>query len=675
MPLQATSGAASYDGFGGGVPFIPTYIEDVFSTWLYTGNGSTQTITNGIDLAGKGGLVWMKNRNVGEFHRLYHANNTSLCSNATAGQQTIPDRLSFASNGFNLLLESWQYEINYSGQQYASWTFRKQPKFFDVVTYTGNGAGTRTIAHSLGSQPGAIFLKRTDASGAWAGAVKNAIANSYWAGEGSSTRVFTTEASGSDVASDGFVGWTSTNFKPTSFGFNGTEYNINGATYVAYLFAHNAGGFGLTGTDNVISCGSFTTDGSGFATVNLGYEPQWVLIKRTDISGINWLLFDTMRGWTVSGDDAALFPNTSGAESVANRGNPTATGFEFSVASQNNGAFIYIAIRRGPMKTPTSGTSVFYPQAVPQAATPDSTGVPFPPDLVNTFSRNGNGLRNSNWWWFNFVDRLRGLGVPNNTFTSGGPTLSSSSTNAEDTGTGGYVQLKADGQNITRGSGWNQPTYGDWIYYFMRRAPGFFDVVCYTGTGSARTVNHNLGVAPEMLVVKNRTDTGGNGWFVYLAPLGNQKAIFFNSADAPATGSAWWNSTSPTSSEFTVGTFGAVNRAGDGLVAYLFASCPGVSKVGSYTGTGALQTVNCGFTGGARFVLIKRTDSTGDWYVWDSARGIVSGNDPYLLLNSTAAEVTNTDYIDTYSAGFEISSTAPAAINANGGSFIFLAIA
>jgi hypothetical protein len=110
-------------------------------------------------------------------------------------------------------------------------------------------------------------------------------------------------------------------------------------------------------------------------------------------------------------------------------------------------------------------------------------------------------------------------------------------------------------------------------------------------------------------------------------------------------------------------------------VAYLFATCAGVSKVGSYTGTGTTQTINCGFTAGARFVLIKRTDSTGDWYVWDSARGIVAGNDPYLLFNSVAAEVTNTDYIDTAATGFEISSTAPAAINANGGSFVFLAIA
>ena len=73
--------------------------------------------------------------------------------------------------------------------------------------------------------------------------------------------------------------------------------------------------------------------------------------------------------------------------------------------------------------------------------------------------------------------------------------------------------------------------------------------------------------------------------------------------------------------------------------------------------------------------MIKRTDSTGDWYVWDSARGIVAGNDPYLLLNSTAAEVTSTDYVDTAASGFELTATAPAAINASGGTFIFLSIA
>ena len=131
-----------------------------------------------------------------------------------------------------------------------------------------------------------------------------------------------------------------------------------------------------------------------------------------------------------------------------------------------------------------------------------------------------------------------------------------------------------------------------------------------------------------------------------------------------------------TSTTFSFATNnGVVNSSGNTYVAYLFATCAGVSKVGSYTGTGTTLQIDCGFTTGARFVLIKRTDSTGAWYVWDSARGIVAGNDPYLLLNSTAAEVTGTDYIDTSNAGFEISSTAPAAINASAGTFIFLAIA
>jgi len=117
------------------------------------------------------------------------------------------------------------------------------------------------------------------------------------------------------------------------------------------------------------------------------------------------------------------------------------------------------------------------------------------------------------------------------------------------------------------------------------------------------------------------------------------------------------------------------NGSGDTYVAYLFASCPGVSKVGSYTGTGSTLQVDCGFTSGARFVLIKRTDATGNWYVWDSARGIVPGNDPYLLLNSTAAEVTSTDWVDTLAAGFEVSNAGSNLVNVNGGTYLFLAIA
>jgi hypothetical protein len=203
--------------------------------------------------------------------------------------------------------------------------------------------------------------------------------------------------------------------------------------------------------------------------------------------------------------------------------------------------------------------------------------------------------------------------------------------------------------------------------------------VCYTGDGLAgKVITHNLGVVPELMIFKCRTES--TEWQTHLNVSGySGKTIRINTT-AAALGTTLPQDgyyAAPTSTTMTITDDGGlkVNGSGRNYVAYLFASCPGVSKIGSYTGTGTTKQIDCGFTGGARFVLIKRTDSTGDWYVWDTARGIVAGNDPYYLLNSDAVQVTNTDYIDTYSAGFEISSTAPAAINANGGTFIFLAIA
>jgi hypothetical protein len=299
------------------------------------------------------------------------------------------------------------------------------------------------------------------------------------------------------------------------------------------------------------------------------------------------------------------------------------------------------------MKVPTSGTSVFSP--ITAASDPTNVSVGFPTDLFLANNRAGSNKY--------ALSRL-----------TGGPQyLTVNTTAAEQTYAGTLFDLQ---NNFT-----SAVLYGatNTISYMFRRAPSFFDEVCYTGNDTLRTINHNLGVVPEMMIIKCRDSA--LDWAVYHTGIGNTKYIFLNSTAASVTASSYWNDTSPTASVFTVNTSNKVNSSPSPYVAYLFATCAGVSKVGSYTGTGALQTVNCGFTAGARFVLIKRTDSTGDWYVWDSARGIIAGNDPYLLLNSTAAEVTSTDYIDTYSAGFEISSTAPAAINASGGTFIFLAIA
>jgi hypothetical protein len=647
-------------------------IEDVFSTYLYTGNGSTQTITNSIDLSGKGGLVWIKCRTTAFQHNLIdtvRGPTNRLSSNSTGASSNDGGAPSFNSNGFTVVANSAGY--NNSGDTFASWTFRKQPKFFDIVTWTGTGAtGAISHSHSLGSEPGCIIIKAVSTNeGHW-------YVYHRSLGVAQVIALNLTNASSSAASPDA---WTvsSTQFSVHTSQIGG---NTNGTTYVAYLFAHDAGGFGLTGTDNVISCVSFTTDGSGNATVSLGYEPQWLMVKASSAVQ-SWYIEDNMRAFNLT-SRAILFPNLSNAEATGASAYlaPNSTGFA-AVNGQLNASttYIYIAIRRGPMKVPTTGTSVFYPQTIAQAESKDSTNVPFPPDLVNTFSRNGTD-RTSTYNLFQFVDRLRGFGnAPNNTFSgNGGPALISSSTAAEVSTS--YVQLKADSQNITSGSGWNSASYGNWIYYFMRRAPSFFDEVCYTGDGTTpQNITHNLSVAPEMMIIKCRSNAS-TSWVCYHKGVNGgvnpqNYYMLLQSDQAQTALTTMFNDTAPTSSVFTVGAQGSVGLSGRTQVAYLFATCAGVSKVGSYTGTATTKQIDCGFTAGARFVLIKRTDSTGDWYVWDTARGIVAGNDSYLLLNSTAAEVTSTDYIDTYSAGFEISSTAPAAINANGGSFIFFAVA
>ena len=628
------------------------FIENLFQTWLYTGNGSTQTITNGIDLSTKGGLVWLKSRSLSAVHTLVdtaRGSGKTLFSDLTNAQATNNAVSAFNSNGFTM----GDYN-NTSPDTFASWTFRKQPKFFDVVTYTGTGSA-RTIAHSLGSVPGCMIIKRTDAARDWAvyhrslGATKGIYLNSTAAEFTSLTAL-----------------WNGTTPTSTEFsvGTNG-DVNASGGTYVAYLFAHDAGGFGLTGTDNVISCGSFTTDGSGNATVTLGYEPQWI-IWRNSQDAANWWMADNMRGMTANGTDAVVYANLSDAEaSATDMIAPTATGFRTigGASWANNKTHIYIAIRRGPMKTPTTGTSVYEGTTRNgTGAAASISGLAFPPDAVLTRNRDSNS--SSRYAWY---DKLRGPTIY----------LDTAATDAEFTNAQSLTSFNQTGESFGTGviSNANGEPYINWQF---RRAPGFFDVVCYTGTGVARTVNHNLGVVPELMIVKYRNNGSGSDpgypWTVYSSTLGSGFYLSMNATGASTSENGQWNG-APTATVINIGSNGYTNFNGWTYVAYLFASCPGVSKVGSYTGTGALQTINCGFTGGARFVMIKRTDSTGDWYVWDSARGIVSGNDPYLLLNSTAAEVTNTDYIDTYSAGFEISSTAPAAINANGGTYIFLAIA
>ena len=644
-----------------GVAGTALYVEDVFSTYLYTGNGSTQTITNGIDLATEGGLIWAKIRDTSlTNHELFDTTrgiSNMLESDTTNAEQSRPTAITAVNaDGFSL----GSGVANLSGYTYASWTFRKAPKFFDVVTYTGNGTAGRTVAHSLGSVPGCIIVKRTDTTNNWFVYHRSIDAS---APESYLIYLNLTNARASTSST-----WNNT--APTDSVFtlgDASGVNASGGTYVAYLFAHNAGGFGDANDQNVISCGSFTTDGSGNATVNLGWEPQWFMVKNaTTASNQEWRIVDNMRGFTVDSGSAVLTANSSDAEFTSGTLDYFNNGFYIDGLA-NSATFIYIAIRRGPMKTPSDATTVFSP-ILTSATTDTKLTTNFPID-AQIYGWTGGP-------YSNVVDRLRGVSSTDENYST--LYLQTSTTAGEASSTGITNAFDNTGFKMLAGySGYST------IFWSFRRAPGFFDVVCYTGTGvTDRVLAHNLGVYPELIIIKKRNTTGS--WFTVapvVLPYG-----YSGTGAAPTelpfmyldtTDQAFNSSGIKTisTSQLTFSTSTIVNGSGTDYVAYLFATVAGVSKIGSYTGTATTLQIDCGFTSGARFVLIKRVDNTGDWYVWDSARGIVAGDDPYLLLNSTAAEVTSTDYVDTYSAGFEISSTAPAAINASGGTFIYLAIA
>jgi hypothetical protein len=337
-----SSGQISVQNFYGTSAIIPVYPQNVYAAVLYTGNDSSQTITNNIDISTKGALVWVKGRS-GTYGTFDHtlittpvSNTTALSSNTTGDGFGIgASAFSPTTTGFNLNTAS--ASLNNSGTNYVSWTFRKQPKFFDVVTYTGAGtANPSNISHNLGSTPGFIMIKQYSASG------NNWIC--YHTSLGNTQGIILNGTGGAITSS---LLWNNTS--PTSSQFTvGTSAAVNGSgSYVAYLFAHNAGGFGPTGTDNAISCGSFVSSISG-SSVYLGYQPQYLMVKIVENVGLGWYIVDAQRGFTLgSSSSQALQANTAGAEGSLGWFTPTSTGFDLNAGQLSSGYnYIYIAIRK-----------------------------------------------------------------------------------------------------------------------------------------------------------------------------------------------------------------------------------------------------------------------------------------------------------------------------------------
>jgi hypothetical protein len=619
-------------------------VEDVFSTFLYTGDGSaSRNITTGINM-NAGGLIWVKSRSALSSHLLFDTARGAtkyLSSNGNAGQTTDSTTLtSFNQTGFSVGNSA---SINALSSTYAAWTFRKAPKFFDVVTYTGNGT-YQTINHGLNVAPGFMVVKRLDASPTsnWPTYHRSFTSASYYA---------TLNVAGTQT-------------------LDTTVWNATAPNYVAYLFAHD------TAADGMIQCGSYI--GTSTATpfgVTIGWEPQWLMIQGT----ASPLLFDSQRGVFTGYVDPSILAGSQAAEQTATDFGIAFRSDGFEVASSvlgtnSNGAlYTYVAVRRGPMRTPTAGTNVF--NMVSRLGT-NATGtvaanLPGPTDLVFIKQRNYPGTGNQ----FGFIWNDRTISNP----TGAGVYLTSSNNaalaaatsiapNTWDTNDGFNI---GDGNQFTSQTNWSSITY---MIYMLRRAPGFFDLVSYRGNYVNRTIPHNLGVVPELMIIKGRSVAARN-WTVYYGQKDKYLLLNTNAAAANDISLNRWNNTNPTASVFSLGNVAEVNEDPNIYSAYLFASCPGVSKVGTYIGNGTSQTINCGFSAGARFILIKRVDAAGDWFVFDTVRGIGTTADPSLAMNIIDSETSPNDDIVAASSGFTVAQNATRSLNASGGTYTFFAIA
>lgn len=639
----------------------PLYVDDLFSIDAWHGNGSTRSINNGIDLDGEGGMVWFANRFYNNNKPIYDTergvNKFLKGDNGDAEVTSITNGLtSFNSNGFTIGSNGY---VNGSSYKYASWTFRKAPKFFTIVTYSGNSFA-QTVNHDLGSTPGMILIKEinADSSGNWLAYHRSVGATKfvYWSFGGAIADVF-------DFMRD---------TEPTSTQFtlgDNSNCNISGKNYVAYLFAHDEAEFGENSDESIIKCGSYTGNGSS-QEINIGFEPQFFMWRGGERPGAGsstdpFHVADDLRGFVGRHGDVRSISAGGGPEqNYGGTMTRTPNGIFLhdgdSKINQSNRQYLYVAIRRPNKPFAESGTDVFAVNRETEARTNSgwSSLSGFKTDMILHHFANVN----TNW---NLVPRLT------NRMLCTHRTDVEQSVDYFDFATMNGVL------NGTLDLG-TQSTQIHTDYHF-KRAKGFFDMCLYIGNGSNNhSISHSLGATPEMIICKSRSSS--LGWSVWHKDNGNGsaggKSLRLNETIGASNHGHFQNNGGATSTHFGVGPYGFTNGSGVKYIAFLFATLSGISKVGSYTGTGSTLNVDCGFSAGARFVVIKRIDQDGqDWFVYDSASGIVSGNDPYHLLNSSNMQVTNTDYIDPLNSGFTITSSAPADLNDNGATYIFLAIA
>jgi len=696
----------SYDGDGDvwydihDFEFKPTTnVSEHFNTVIYTGTGTTNAIT-GVGF--QPDLIWVKNRDTTDSHAIVDSVRgiTSpapyIASDRTDAQLTSPNMpTSVQSDGFTITGGGGRTNTN--GEDYVAWCFKaggveetntegtvdstvraNNDLGFSVVKTTGT-SGEITFGHGLDSAPEMIINKGYNASGwSWLVYHKDVGTGKYLK---LNSRDATTTNSGS------FSSITSTTI--TNNSSNSTQ------DYINYCFTSKRG---VSKVDSYI--GNGTTDNK----IYIGFEPAFFMIKNTSRGNTGWLIKDNVRGEnskTILANSNAVEYNTTAYWTCDFERDGIRLTYGLDNEFNRNGdTYIYYAIAKDTNETELADTVGFKPSIDPEdhfntviytgtgVQSHPITGVGFQPDLVWFKSRNDT---------YNHVlyDSLRGTDdILNSNNSIDSESNYNRFTSFDTDGFTLYGNNAGDLDKINRSS----VDFVSWCFK-AGGAPSGSDKVSIDGTSYSTmtiagltdgteaidklsvntnlgfsivkwtspaligdTVAHGLGQSPEMIILKS-TSVSRN-WNVFHKDVGTSKNLHLNTTDAANTSEYWTANTNT----FSIQDYSATAD----WIAYCFASKRGVSKVGSYTGTGAAG--NKIFTEfEPAFLMIKRSSTSGDnWNIFDNKRDTDTNKNAYLRANGSNAETNSSTSITFNRDGFTLNGGSA---NTSNQTHIYLAFA
>ena len=662
---------------------IPPVPSENFNTVLYDGTSATQSIT-GVGF--QPDFVWIKRRDGVENHYWQDSSRGStqqIYSNLTNAQFNETTAVtSFDSDGFTM----GSYNgINNSGESYVAWCWKlnggttssntdgsitstvqvNSKAGISIVQYTGTQSNA-TVGHGLGVAPSLVITKALGAANGWPTLVQ----------ADSTTRYDGLRLNEAGLNNSGNGAGFFQNTTPTDSVFylgNSDESNRNATATIAYCFAEVAG---------FSSIGGYSGNGSDNGPIiNTGFEPAWLMIKVVTGSADGWFMVDNKRA-TSNPRARRVFANSDVGDAIepgaqvdffSNGFQLRGSGGGQGQTNKSGSTYVYIAFAADPITVPTLAdsfdTNLYTGNGTSQAV----TGLGFSPSFV--WIKQRDAVRGQNWY-----DVLRGK---NNI-------LFSNSSGAQDTTSDQVLQaFNADGFSLGNLSAVNASAgeYVSWNWkgsvlpaintdgtiqsiVSANQAAGF-SIIKYVGNGNTlQTVGHGLSSAPELVIIKDRTQA--EQWNVFGGSVWDRINLDDTLGDRADGYACTFNSTNLELPQNGQHANGQWNASGRDYIMYCWQSISNFSAIGTYSGTGAAgNTVTIGFE--PSWIMIKRSDSSGGWLVFDNKRNTSNPRNTRLEANNTSAEQAGsaTKFVDFDATSFE-PQISDSEINASGGTYIYL---